>query len=211
MAIGVTHLEAARYLLSELRSLIPALRRRGWRFHPIPSSNATARTLRALVPDGVHLRHPADLRECDRLDNCRFTTHPERIANKLLVIIATQKLRTIRGDLIGMRIAVLTLFALICLDNVAHAEIASYYGQELAGRRTASGERFNPSGMTAAHRTLRFGTRVRVTNTRNGRSVVVRINDRGPFVKGRSIDLSSGAARAIGMGGSAHVQIKVIR
>ena len=110
-----------------------------------------------------------------------------------------------------MRKTVFALFALMCMASVGHSEIASYYGQELAGRRTASGERFNPSAMTAAHRTLRFGTRVRVTNSHNGRSVIVRINDRGPFVKGRSIDLSSGAARAIGMGSSAQVHIQVIR
>jgi peptidoglycan lytic transglycosylase len=110
-----------------------------------------------------------------------------------------------------MRMVFLVLFALICLQSTAHAEVASYYGKEHAGRRTASGERFNPGAMTAAHRTLRFGTKVRVTNTRNGRSVVVRINDRGPFVKGRSIDLSSGAARVIGMGGAAQVKLTVIR
>jgi rare lipoprotein A len=109
-----------------------------------------------------------------------------------------------------MRTAVLALCALACLESTAQAEIATYYGKEFAGRRTASGERFNPSAMTAAHRTLRFGTRVRVTNTRNGRSVVVRINDRGPFVKDRSIDLSSGAVRAIGMGTMARVRMEVI-
>ena len=109
-----------------------------------------------------------------------------------------------------MRTVLLALCALVCLESAAQAEIASYYGQEFTGRRTASGERFNPNAMTAAHRTLRFGTRVRVTNSRNGRSVIVRINDRGPFVKGRSIDLSSGAARAIGIGTSAHVRIQVI-
>src|SRR5438270_13680731 len=100
-----------------------------------------------------------------------------------------------------MRMAVLALCALVCLEGTAQAEVATYYGQEFAGRRTASGEKFNPSGLTAAHRTLPFGTQVRVTNSRNGRSIIVRINDRGPFVKGRAIDLSSGAARAIGMGG----------
>ena len=73
---------------------------------------------------------------------------------------------------------------------------ASYYGH---GTRTASGERFNPRAYTAASKTLPFGTRVRVTNKRNGRSIVVRINDRGPFVKGRIIDLSTAAAAAIGM------------
>jgi rare lipoprotein A len=110
----------------------------------------------------------------------------------------------------AVRTAMLALCALPCLESVAHAELASYYGQEFAGRRTASGERFNPNAMTAAHRTLRFGTRVRVTNSSNGRSVIVRINDRGPFVKGRAIDLSRAAARAIGMGSSAHVRIQVI-
>ena len=110
-----------------------------------------------------------------------------------------------------MRTAMLALCALMCLESTAQAQVASYYGKELAGRRTASGERFNPGAMTAAHRTLPFGTRVRVTNTHNGRSVIVRINDRGPFVKGRSIDLSSGAARAIGMGTAGNVRMEVIR
>jgi rare lipoprotein A len=77
--------------------------------------------------------------------------------------------------------------------------IASYYWQ---GTRTASGARFNPGGLTAAHRSLPFGTRVRVTNLSNGRSVTVTINDRGPFIKGRVIDLSRGAASVIGMTGS---------
>ncbi|MBD2251499.1 septal ring lytic transglycosylase RlpA family protein [Nostoc parmelioides] len=92
--------------------------------------------------------------------------------------------------------------------------IASFYGHGdgFAGRPTATGERFNPEAMTAAHRSLPFGTRVRVTNTRNGRSVVVRINDRGPFSRGRVIDLSTGAARVIGMIGSgvAPVRIEVL-
>ena len=112
-----------------------------------------------------------------------------------------------------MRSALLALGALAFLGVPAQAEIASYYGKELAGRPTASGERFNPSAMTAAHRTLRFGTRVRVTNSRNGRSVVVRINDRGPFVRGRVIDLAFGAARAIGLhaSGIARVSLQVMR
>jgi len=88
--------------------------------------------------------------------------------------------------------------------------LATYYGHEFAGHRTASGERFNPNALTAAHRTLPFGTHVRVTNSRNGRSVIVRINDRGPFVKGRTIDLSSAAAQAIGIGGAADVRIEMI-
>lgn len=71
---------------------------------------------------------------------------------------------------------------------------ASYYK---TGKRTANGERYNPAGLTAAHRKLPFGTKLKVTNLRNGKSVVVRINDRGPFIKKRVLDLSYGAAKAI--------------
>jgi rare lipoprotein A len=81
--------------------------------------------------------------------------------------------------------------------------IASVY----SGGGTASGERMNPGALTAAHPSLPFGTKVRVTNRHTGRSVVVRINDRGPFVKGRVIDLSPAAARAIGVGGIAQVSL----
>jgi rare lipoprotein A len=73
---------------------------------------------------------------------------------------------------------------------------ATQYG---SGRHTASGQPFRPDGLTAAHRSLRFGTRLRVTNPRTGASAVVVINDRGPFTRGRDIDLSVGAARAIGL------------
>lgn len=76
---------------------------------------------------------------------------------------------------------------------------ASYYGHELAGKRTASGARFNPRGFTAAHRSLPFGTRLKVTH--RGRSVIVTVNDRGPFVRGRVLDISKGAASAIGLVG----------
>jgi rare lipoprotein A len=76
---------------------------------------------------------------------------------------------------------------------------ASWYGHEFARRPTASGERFDPEKLTAAHRTLPLGTRLRVTNLRNGRSVLVTINDRGPYMRRREIDLSLGAARAIGI------------
>ncbi|MFC4293198.1 septal ring lytic transglycosylase RlpA family protein [Sphingorhabdus arenilitoris] len=87
--------------------------------------------------------------------------------------------------------------------------MASYYGKELAGNRTANGERFDPSGMTAAHRTLPFGAQVRVTNLSNGRDVVVRINDRGPFARGRIIDISHAAAVEIGMVRSGHARVKL--
>jgi rare lipoprotein A len=75
----------------------------------------------------------------------------------------------------------------------------SLYGDEFAGKKTASGDVFDPDGLTMAHRSLPFGTRVRVTNTENHRSVDVTVNDRGPFVAGRIADLSLGAARQIGM------------
>ena len=88
--------------------------------------------------------------------------------------------------------------------------MASFYGPGFEGRATASGERFDPADLTAAHRTLPFGTRVRVTNLDNGRSVVVRINDRGPYAKGRILDLSLAAARALDMlhRGTARVRLE---
>lgn len=86
---------------------------------------------------------------------------------------------------------------------------ASWYGYDGCGNQTAAGERYNPEGMTAAHRSLPLGTKVRVTNTHNGRSVVVRINDRGPYVRGRIIDLSAAAARILGMMSSGVAQVRI--
>jgi rare lipoprotein A len=87
--------------------------------------------------------------------------------------------------------------------------IASYYADKFHGRKTANGEVFNMHAMTAAHRALPFNSRVRVTNLDNGKTVIVRINDRGPFVKGRIIDLSYGAARVIGMIGPGTAQVRL--
>jgi rare lipoprotein A len=89
---------------------------------------------------------------------------------------------------------------------------ASWYGPGFHGKRTANGERFNQNDLTAAHRSLPFGTKVKVTNVHNGRSVVVRINDRGPFSRGRIIDLSKAAARLIGLfqSGTAPVILEVL-
>lgn len=91
--------------------------------------------------------------------------------------------------------------------------LASWYGNEYHGRQTASGELFDQEAMTAAHKKLPFGTVVRVHNLKNGRSVVVRINDRGPFVRRRIIDLSKGAARQLDMirDGVVPVRIEVLR
>jgi rare lipoprotein A len=84
-------------------------------------------------------------------------------------------------------------------SSVLASGMASYYGDVHAGNRTASGERFNPDEMTAAHRSLPFGTKLRVTDPSTGRSVIVRVNDRGPFHKGRILDLSEAAARELGI------------
>ncbi len=90
---------------------------------------------------------------------------------------------------------------------------ASWYGAQHHGNKTASGERFNQNALTAAHRTLAFGSKVKVTNTLNNKSVTVRINDRGPYSKGRIIDLSRAAAKKIDMinRGVAPVRIQVLR
>ncbi|MFC3213912.1 MULTISPECIES: septal ring lytic transglycosylase RlpA family protein [Novosphingobium] len=90
--------------------------------------------------------------------------------------------------------------------------VASYYGRHLKGARTASGARYAPDALTAAHRTLPFGTRVQVTNPRSGESVVVTINDRGPFHGNRVIDLSDAAAEEIGIAraGSGRVELAVL-
>ncbi len=90
---------------------------------------------------------------------------------------------------------------------------ASWYGAYHHGKKTASGERFNQNALTAAHRTLAFGSTVKVTNTLNNKSVTVRINDRGPYSKGRIIDLSRAAAQKINMinSGVAPVRIQVLR
>ncbi|MFH1874849.1 MAG: septal ring lytic transglycosylase RlpA family protein [Pseudomonadota bacterium] len=90
---------------------------------------------------------------------------------------------------------------------------ASWYGPGFSGRKTASGERFRPSALTAAHRSLPFGTMVEVTNLANNRTVVVRINDRGPYAKNRIIDLSQRAAQKIGMikSGTAKVKLVAVR
>ncbi|WP_157014309.1 septal ring lytic transglycosylase RlpA family protein [Mesorhizobium xinjiangense] len=93
-------------------------------------------------------------------------------------------------------------------DAAAQCGRASWYALT---SKTASGERMNPAAMTAAHRTLPFGSQVKVTNKGNGRSVVVRINDRGPFIRGRVIDLSKAAARKLGFIRAGHTSICMTR
>ncbi|MCU0807501.1 MAG: septal ring lytic transglycosylase RlpA family protein [Candidatus Contendobacter sp.] len=87
---------------------------------------------------------------------------------------------------------------------------ASWYGPGFHGKKTASGERFNQHALTAAHRSLPLGTRARVTNLRNGKAILVKINDRGPYHGGRVIDLSRAAARHLAMGGIGRVRIEAM-
>ncbi len=89
---------------------------------------------------------------------------------------------------------------------------ASFYGEDFAGRETSSGELYDPSALTAAHRTLAYNTRIRVTNQKNGLSVIVRVNDRGPWRSGRILDLSMEAARRINLtdSGTAPVRLEIL-
>ncbi|WP_430232360.1 septal ring lytic transglycosylase RlpA family protein [Paraburkholderia tropica] len=101
------------------------------------------------------------------------------------------------------------------VERMRHAQrrfqtgIASWYGREFHGHRTANGERFDMYALTAAHRTLPFGSFARVTLPATGRSVVVRINDRGPYARGRVIDLSFGAARVLGYSGAGSARVRI--
>lgn len=101
----------------------------------------------------------------------------------------------------------LTLFS---TNLMAQIGVASWYGVPHHGRKTASGEIYNMHSLTAAHRSIKFGTKVKVTNLKNNRSVIVTINDRGPFAKGRIIDLSHAAKQQIGMDGTAKVSLEII-
>ena len=108
----------------------------------------------------------------------------------------------------SMAVATGMICAFTTLDASAQCGRASWYALT---SKTASGERMNASLLTAAHRSLPFGTKLKVTNQRNGRSVVVRINDRGPFIKGRMLDLSKGAAGQLGFISSGYTAVCVAR
>jgi rare lipoprotein A len=107
------------------------------------------------------------------------------------------------------------IFGCCCLFGAPSAVdadygMASYYGNEFHGRKTASGETYNQHDLTCAHRKLPFGTMLKVTNVKNNKSVIVRVNDRGPWVKGRIIDLSYAAAKKIGMVEDGVVRVKIV-
>lgn len=110
-----------------------------------------------------------------------------------------------------MKSLIFLILAFLSTSTLAQTGVASWYGPGFQGRKTASGERFDTHSMMAAHKTLPFGTKVRVTNKANGKSAIVTIKDRGPFVAGRVIDLSHAAKNAIGMGGTAKVNIEIVK
>lgn len=116
----------------------------------------------------------------------------------------------LKNKLVLLACASLILGGTACNRKITQTGKASYYADTFDGRRTASGETFHQRRLTAAHRSLPFGTRVKVINVANGRSVKVKVNDRGPFVQGRIIDLSRKAASKLGMlnTGVANVEIK---
>jgi rare lipoprotein A len=122
---------------------------------------------------------------------------------------------TVRGISIGLA-AFLASGVIACVAGAAppppaQKGLASVYSEQLNGKKTASGERYDSSGLTAAHRTLPLGAEIRVTNLDNGRSVRVRVNDRGPHVQGRIVDLSSRAAAALGIRtGVARVRLEIL-
>jgi len=129
-----------------------------------------------------------------------------------------------RHALAGLGLVSLTLVVLGCAETRRPSSatavpleptkrivgLASWYGQRHQGRLTASGEAYDMNRLTAAHRTFPFGTRLRVTNVENGRSVVVRVNDRGPHVSGRVLDLSLRAAKALGMVGEGVARVEIV-
>lgn len=117
---------------------------------------------------------------------------------------------TIKGTAIACCLTLASTLGAQAREEHGIASVYATASDGYAGKKTASGEIVRPGGMTAAHKTLPFNTRVKVTNKKNGKSVVVRINDRGPFVKGRVIDLTPSAATQIGFNGLAPVVVTVV-
>ncbi len=152
--------------------------------------------------------------------DANFTLPEKQLSPQQTTLQTTNRLRRLLGSAAPLTAIAGAPKPTVTIPNATNATLnrikggmASWYGPGFHGRRTANGERFNQHGLTAAHRYLPFGTKVKVTNVRTGKSVVVRINDRGPFAHGRVIDLSAAAAKVIGVhrSGVAPVSIDVIQ
>ena len=135
----------------------------------------------------------------------------ETNTNNNIIYIKNEMIRTVDNgtDLYAAKSNTTSTKAKTSNSGSSQSGIASYYGKGLHGSRTASGERHNRNEMVAAHKSLPFGTKVKVTNLSNGKEVVVKINDRGPFVKGRVIDLSYGAFSKIENPGKGITKVKL--
>jgi rare lipoprotein A len=118
--------------------------------------------------------------------------------------------RNINGGYPLMKHTIAAILAVFMLALPAQALTTGWASFYKSGRLTANGEHFKPMGLTAAHRKLPFGTMLKVTNLRNGKSVIVRVNDRGPFIRGRILDLSLGAAKVIGLNRSGVAKISFV-
>lgn len=123
---------------------------------------------------------------------------------------AAAEVALVAADTLGQVVEATLAQAVAATPPPSQSGIASWYGPGFHGRKTANGETFNMDALTAAHRWLPFGSLVRVQNMINGRSVDVRINDRGPFIKQRIIDLSRAAAKALGLGGTKQVELTLL-
>jgi rare lipoprotein A len=160
------------------------------------SNIATQRSYRSVARLAVVALTAATLSAC-----IQTTATPDRTASRSFVQrAAPQEVATVTPRKQRTRVAARSQ------STSAADGTASFYRQ---GSRTASGEKFDPNELTAAHRTLPFGTRVRVTNVSTGRSVTVRVNDRGPFIDGRVIDVSHAAAESLGMTGKGVAKVKL--
>lgn len=129
--------------------------------------------------------------------------------NKTFDAVASRRRGALRPAFFATGLIALGALPASAADRIAHDGIASFYGREHHGGPTSSGERFDMNAMTAAHRTAPLGSRLKVTNLNNGRTIVVRINDRGPFVRGRIIDLSRAAAGELGFIGAGVTRVHV--
>jgi rare lipoprotein A len=180
--------------VSRAAAPIPSRPSRGLRFAAVAF---TATTLAAAAPWATRAEAPASFLE-------RWWPATESLRTALALAAQGQGVDMLMRPAVPTEPVVAPKRASVSRRGVDG--LASYYG---SGARTASGERFNARALTAAHRSLPFGTRVRVTNVANGQSVTVRINDRGPFIAGRVIDVSQAAAEELGMVGRGITKVKL--